>query len=429
MADRITDSEALAGLRLVTMPMGVAEVVTIYGSLYGGEVFSPAENIITAGIAANMLDKGTRRRDKFAVSELLESVGAQLSFSSDDYRVSFFARCLQTDVPLIIELLAEQLREPAFHRRDLASLKKRLQGQLQRRNESTDYRAGASFSRLLYPASHPNYVTPMDEQLAHIEAVADSGLRSFHRKHYGLGSLQLVATGDVERGVLEENLVKHFGGWQQRELSPPALPARGGDRDLPSEEIITMADKTSVDLIMGQALDIDREHPDYLPLSIGAYVLGGNFSARLMTTVRDEAGLTYGVGSSLSGADEGKDGYWSIHGSFAPELLAKGKEAVLAQLDRWVEGGVTEEELAVKKTTLRGSFAVGLATTSGMAAAILDILERGKEIAYIDEYVDEIEALTLDQVNGAIGRYVHPEKLLVVAAGSIDSRGKPLAKG
>ena len=188
-----------------------------------------------------------------------------------------------------------------------------------------------------------------------------------------------------------------------------------------------MPDKTSVDLVQGLLVGIDREHPDYLPLSMGTYVLGGNFSARLMTTVRDEEGLTYGIGASIHGAAEGKDGFWAVHGTFSPELLAKGMKSIRVQLNKWVKKGITAEELALKKTTLTGGYKVGLATTAGIAATILDILERGRDLTYLDKYVDEIEALTLDGINRAIETYIQPDSLVTVAAGSIDGDWKPLA--
>ena len=428
MAPRISDGEVAGGLRLVTMPMGVAEVITIVGSLYGGDIFSPTANDPTADITSSMLDQGTKKRDKFAVSGLLEAVGARINFTSDDYRVSFSACCLKDTVPLVVELLAEQLREPAFNGADLTSLQKRIVGHLKRQGENTDFRASLRFSQLLYPPDHPNYVPPLEKQIADIERITASSLRGFHDRHYGLGSLAVVAAGDVDRAVLEDSLARHFGDWQRIDLTPPSLDGCRGQRNTaPNEEAVTMRDKTSVDLVLGLVVGIDREHPDYLPLNMGSYILGGNFSARLMATIRDEEGLTYGVGSSVGGASDGKDGYWSIHGTFAPNLLDKGRASILAQLNRWVGEGVTPEELAVKKTTLTGSYKVGLATTSGMAVTILDILERGKDIDYLDEYVEEINTLTLDKVNAAIRRYIKPEHINTVAAGSIDRCWKPLA--
>ena len=427
LADRMTSGEVAPGLRLVTMPMGVPDVVTIYGSLYGGEVFNSSDNCALSDVTAAMLDKGTRQRDKFAISGLLESVGAHISFSSDDYRVNFSARCLREHMPLVLELLAEQLREPAFEEADLESLKKRMLGNLLRDQESTHEQAQLRFSQLAYPEGHPNYTPPFDRQKADVKRLTGAQLTEFHDRYYGRGSLLVVATGDVDHSQLAEALLSGFGDWRPVQLDLPPKDRLRGHRDHPAvEEVVALPDKTSVDLILGLVTPIHREHPDFLPLYVGSYILGGNFAARLMTTVRDEAGLTYGIGTGLGGAGEGKDAFWITSGTFAPALLEAGRAATMEQITRWAESGVTAKELAAKKTTITGTFQVGLATTRGMAAAMLDVLERGLELDYLDEYPQEIMGLKLAAVNRAISKYIRTENLLAVAAGSLDDQGQPL---
>ena len=427
LADRMTSGEVAPGLRLVTMPMGVPDVVTIYGSLYGGEVFNSSDNCALSDVTAAMLDKGTRQRDKFAISGLLESVGAHISFSSDDYRVNFAARCLREHMPLVLELLAEQLREPAFEEADLESLKKRMLGNLLRDQESTHEQAQLRFSQLAYPEGHPNYTPPFDRQKADVERLTGAQLTEFHDRYYGRGSLLVVATGDVDHSQLAEALLSGFGDWRPVQLDLPPKDRLRGHRDHPAvEEVVALSDKTSVDLILGLVTPIHREHPDFLPLYVGSYILGGNFAARLMTTVRDEAGLTYGIGTGLGGAGEGKDAFWITSGTFAPALLEAGRAATMEQITRWAESGVTAKELAAKKTTITGTFQVGLATTRGMAAAMLDVIERGLELDYLDVYPQEIMGLKLAAVNRAISKYIRTENLLAVAAGSLDDQGQPL---
>ena len=89
-----------------------------------------------------------------------------------------------------------------------------------------------------------------------------------------------------------------------------------------------MPAKQSVSLRMGQVIDIDIHHPDYMPLRLALDALGGSFSARLMRTVRDEDGLTYSVGSMLRGFAQGEVGSWFIYGAFSPKLLDKGIQSI-----------------------------------------------------------------------------------------------------
>ena len=155
---------------------------------------------------------------------------------------------------------------------------------------------------------------------------------------------------------------------------------------------------------------------------MGVYILGGNFSARLMQTVRDEQGLTYGIGSSISGLKFGLDGYWTTWGTFAPQLIDKGKEATLEQIQIWYNNGITKDELEAKKSTITGTFKVSLDTTGGLVSQILSNVERSKEIKHLDQYPDIINNLKLDQVNNAIGKYIDPKKLTIVSAGSFNNK-------
>jgi len=427
MADQIKTKEVVKGLTLMTMATPVKDVVTITGSFLGGDEFSPASNGKIADITAAMLDQGTKKQDKFEISEKLESVGAELSFYSSQYHVGFDIRCLKNDVPLVIELLAEQLKEPVFNEEDLETTKKRYKGQLQRAKESTRGQAYREFMRTIYPEGHPNYSFTVDEEIEMVENVTAADLKAFQKKNYGLGYMTVVAVGDIDEKALAKSLKKHFKGWNKSSLKLEKTDKKAN----PGKKVVsnvTIQDKTSTDTYFGQAIGIDRDHEDYYPLFVGVYVLGGNFSARLMQTVRDQQGLTYGIGSSVRGVDHGKDGYWYTWGTFGPSLLDQGKAATMEQVSKWAEEGISEEELSAKISTITGSYKVGLATTSGKAGQILTNAERGRPVEYLDKYPSLINALTLEQVNAAIKKYVDPSSLVTVTAGTIDENGKPTEK-
>lgn len=87
----------------------------------------------------------------------------------------------------------------------------------------------------------------------------------------------------------------------------------------------------------------------------------------------------------------------------------------------WLDKGVSEAELKAKKTTITGVYKVALSTTGGMAAQLLSIAQRNIKIDFLDQYPDKINALTLDEVNGAIKKYIDPDNLHIIAAGSVDA--------
>jgi len=426
IASQIVTSSPVDGLELKTTNTPIKDVVTITGSILGGDMFSPATNKAVAELTADMLDEGTTRQNKFEISERLEAVGARLSFASDKYRVRFNARCLKEDIPLVIELLGEQLISPAFNESDLENLKKRRVGNLQRAKENTRAQASGRFSRIIYPESHPNYSREIDDEIADVEKTSVADLQTYHKNSYGLGNMLVVAVGDVDNAILLKALQDAFGDWTQSDLTIPARTSSANDISS-TTQYITMEDKTSVDMFLGVPIGIDRKHEDYYALMVGNYILGGNFAARLMQTVRDQMGLTYGIYSSIGGVGNGNDGYWSVWGTFAPNLLQEGKRATLDQINNWVKG-ITIEELNAKKETIKGSYKVGLATTGGLAGQILMNTEKGYEDIMLDDYPNIINQLTLNKVNAAIQKYINPNSLITVAAGTINKEGKPLEK-
>lgn len=140
-----------------------------------------------------------------------------------------------------------------------------------------------------------------------------------------------------------------------------------------------------------------------------------------MATVRDEQGLTYGIHAALEGISTEHDGHFEIEVTLSQDRLEEGIAATLAQVRRFVEEGVTEEELAEKKDTLTGLFQTGLSTTAGLATALLINIERGFGPGYLDRYPEEIRAVTRPQVNEVVQRYLNPEALHTVVAGSVET--------
>ncbi len=425
IADKIIEQTPIDGIRLLTMKTGVKDVVTITGSFLGGDQYSPQANMMIADLTAAMLDKGTKNKSKFEIADKLETVGASIGFSSGQYYVRFSAKCLKKDIPLVLSLLAEQLREPAFNKDDLKTLKTRLIGNLKRDKENTQSQAGGAFLRKLYPKNHPNYTYKIDNRIKMINDIMPASLKYYHKTYYGLGNMTVVAVGDVNSEAFSKEIAKVFKGWKTSPLDKKE-PTLIANQVKAGKEYVTIKEKTSADIYIGLPIGIDRDNEDYYPLMVGTYILGGNFSARLMQTVRDEQGLTYGIQSWVGGVDNGNDGYWAIWGTFAPQLVDKGHDAAIEQLQEWLENGVTQAELNAKKSTITGSYKVGLATTRGLAGQILTNADRGRPNSYLDKYPELINALTADQINNTIKKYIDKDKMFFVAAGSLDKDGKPL---
>lgn len=406
----------VAGLDLVAYPTGVKNVVTLRGSLPAGDRFAPAHNVAVPTLVGEMLDQGTRRQDKFAVAAQLEGVGATLSFRVDGTHLAISGRCLTKDLPLVIGLLAEMLREPAFPEEELVKVKRQLAGDLRRALEDPDYRAEQAFARAIYPAGHPNHPASTESFLEAIELTTVADLQAFHAGRYGPAALTLVAVGDLDPAVLQREVAAAFSGWTGGRAAEPPAPAPALTAS--SEQVVFMADKPSVSVIWGQPTGLTYRDPGALALRVGTNILGSGFTGRLMGSVRDREGLTYGIHAAVMN-DTSSDGDWRIAASFSPDLLAQGLASTRRELEAWHRDGVTPEEVEREKSNYVGTFQVSLATTGGMAGALLASIQRGYGISWPDELPGRIAALTTGEINAALRRHVRPDALVLIKAGTV----------
>ncbi|MEO8811036.1 MAG: pitrilysin family protein [Rhodanobacter sp.] len=416
VAERAQRSD-VGGIRVVVYPMDVKDVVTMVGSMPLGDavVASKAANPAVPALTAMLLQRGTTRHDKFAIDEALSKVGAELDIDAGSTQLGLYVKSLKKDTGMVVGLLAEQLRMPAFAPAELAKAKTQLTANLIQRSEDTNSRASEALVLSLFPSGSPNSPVPREVMLKAVDGVSIDQIKAFYQKYYGPDHMTLVFAGDVDPATITAAVRQAFGGWHGgvdfvHIVSGTVGPAA-------PRQTIPMKDKAAVSVMWGQATGLRYADADYLPLNVGVNVLGSGFTGRLMANVRDKQGLTYGISASLFASDI-VDGGFLVNTTFAPQLLDKGVTSTQQVVDAWWANGITAKELDERKQNLIGRFQIYLGTTDGMAQSILSALNRGLDLAWIDQYPGKIQALTVEQINAAIHKHVDPKKLVRVEAGT-----------
>jgi predicted Zn-dependent peptidase len=413
LAPRIEDRAAGPG-RLLTLETAVDDIVSWRGSFLAYPDLA-AEDELRQELVVSLLDKGTEHRDRFELARVLEDCGAELDLSSDGLYVDVSGRALVEDLPRVMDVLAEMLRAPAFEESEFEKARAQAIAETQRRMEKTGAQASAALTRRLFGEGHPNHSAAPETIIERLRALTLEDIRAYHAAHVGATDWTLAVVGDLDHDAVEQVVAGAFAGWGPHEAEPTheteAAPEAVG------RSVVPMPDKSNVDVRLGHPVPIRRDHPDYHALYVGNYILGGNFAARLMNTVRDEKGLTYHIGSGLSGVTTRYAGYWQTSVTLSQDALEEGLAATTDVIRRFVEEGATEAELDDKKTTITGSYAVGLATTRRLAQSILTNAERGFDTDYLDRFPEEIRALTLEEVNAAVRTHLRPDELHEALAG------------
>jgi zinc protease len=415
MADQAHRSK-VDGIDLITYRSNVKDVVVVVGVLPAGDAMAESGNIAIPTLSGMMLDRGTKALDKFSISEKLENVGAEISFSVGVQSLEIRAKCLRKDLPLIIETMAAELRTPALLVGEFNKAKEQLVGELEASVQDSSALASEAFGRAIFPEGHPNRPHTLNEYIAAAKSANLEQIKEFQAKYYGPAHMTLVVVGDVNDADTQADVAKAFSGWSGGQdylrAAKPAAPAAA------SQITVPLADKPSVNVLFGQASGLRYSDPDNLPLRIGTAILGRGFTGRLMSTVRDKEGLTYNIGARM-GDDSIVDGLWEISASFAPTLLGKGVESTRRELNKWWKDGITEQELASRKQGVVGSYFVSLSTTEGLAETLVANAQRGYAPSWLDGYAKAVKAVTRDQVNAAIKAHINPTAMILVEAGSV----------
>ncbi len=405
----------ISGIEVIAIDMPISDVVSFVGSFAAGDTLSPIDAPTLAGLTASMLDKGTRHNDRFAIAERLNTLGAEIRFAASAHSLDFSGKFLRRDAAAVMELLAEQLREPAFDPTVLETVKSRQSAEFLQAVDNPDYRANTQIARMLYPQGHPNYVAEIGVLLEDLQATTIEDIRQFHSKHYGPQSMRLVFAGDINFEQLSAAIEQAFAGWSGGMDYPEQLPTHLQNRS--QSKRIAIADKTSVAVRYAQNTGLQRSDDAYLPFMIGNYILGGSFNSRLMQHIRKHQGLTYSIRSAHSG-DILTPGNWSLEASFSPALLDQGLAATEAVVSDWHAHGVSADEVHRAIETLSGSYLVGLSTSGSVAGQVLSFVQRGFAPEYIDEYPKRLQSIGVDQVNAAIRHFLSPNLTTLVIAGS-----------
>lgn len=414
LAPRIHDRAAGPG-RLLTLQTPVDGIVSWRGSFLAYPDLAAGDDPLQE-LTVSLLDKGTEHRDRFELAQVLEECGAKLNLSSDGLYVDVSGRALVEDLPRVMDVLSEMLQAPAFDEAEFEKARAQAVAQVQRQMEKTGAQASAALTRRLFDAGHPNYSETPETVIEQLHQITLEDVQAYHDAHFGATDWTLAVVGDLDHDTVASVVADAFGDWESHDCDPVHETEGRSDTE-PGRSVISMPDKSNVDVRLGHTVPIRRDHDAHAALYVGNYILGGNFAARLMNTVRDEKGLTYHIGSSLSGITTRYEGYWNVRVTLSHDNLEEGIDATMAVIRDFVEAGATEEELDDKKTTITGSYTVGLATTQNLAQSILTNAERGFALEYLDAFPEEIQALTLEEVNAAVQEYVRPEALHEALAG------------
>ena len=411
--ENITEAVLSNGIKVLARLNFNSPSIFIGGHLPCGALFDPPEKLGLADFTALALMRGAGKRSFQEIYEALESNAASLSFGGGTHTAGFTGRALAEDLPLLFDLLSDSLFHPAFPAEEIERLRAQLLTGLAIRAQDTAEMASLTFDQILFEG-HP-YARPDDGWPETIQAITRRNLADFHKKYYGPRGMVIAIVGAVEPKAAVEQVERVLGGWKnpsQPELPP--LPPLASLKKTVSRKV-SIPGKSQSDLVIGTSGPARRD-PDFLAASLGNSILGQfGMMGRIGEVVREKSGLAYSAYSSLnSGIGPGS---WEVSAGVNPGNVEKAGKLIRQEITRFVEKGVTAEELADSQANFIGRLPLSLESNAGVTGALLNIERFGLGLDYYRRYPDLVRAVTPAQVLETARRYFRPEALAIVVAG------------
>ncbi|HET8772818.1 MAG TPA: pitrilysin family protein [Thermoanaerobaculia bacterium] len=419
-AQRTTRKVLPNGLILDVVENHAVPTVAIRGLAFAGDTTAPKDKPAVPALTAKMLQRGTKSRTKEQIGALLDDVGATRFYGANTTEGLINLNGMSRDLPLLLDILADELKNPAFGAEELAKAKKELENDYLQAADNTFNRAYERLAQVVYREGHPYYAAGRDALVASVNAATADDLRAFHRTRYSGAGMILAIVGDVDAAKTIALVEKHLGGLPKGERISYASVARTAPGDKAVREAVTMRGKANMNILMGTASGLRRTDPDYEAALIANAALGQNsLSSRIGKRVRDTEGLSYNLWSRYFNTDD-VDGMWFVNVNVAPQNLAKAMASTTEEIVKFGKEGVTDAEVDAQKSFFAGNYQVGLGSNAGIATSLVQAEKFGFGPRYLDEFPARIKAVTREQVNAATKKHFFPDKLHTIVAGDLD---------
>lgn len=394
-----------------------------------GDANSLKNQHMASRFAVQMLDKGTEHYSRQEIEDELDRLKASVRFYGSGSSVVAIITTEREYLPEVIELTAEMLKRPTFPEDEFEKMKEEQLASLDQQRSEPQAVASRTFSRTLNPYDKEDirYSMTFDEEAAAIEKLSLEEVKAFYGKHYGASDATLAVVGDFDEQQIKGLLRKEFSDWKSSQ--PYTRMPRKPMNVKAGLQMLETPDKANAMFLAGQTFALRDDHPDYPALVLGNFMLGGGFlNSRLATRIRQEEGISYGVGSGFYASPLDEYASFTTYAIYAPENAARLQKAFREEIENVRKEGFTAEEVEAAKSGWLQRQVVRRSQDRSLASELETNLYLDRTMAWDAGLEEKIQTLTPEEIHDAMKKYIDADRMVMVLAGDFaraETEGKP----
>jgi len=399
------------GITLLWLEQASLPVVSVEVLVRAGAMLDPQNKAGLANMTARLLEEGTETRSATEISETSDFIGARFGASAGKDYTTIQLRVLKKELATGFDLLSDVLMHPKFDENEVTRIQKQVLGGIRAEKDRPGAMAMRAFQAAIY-GDHPYRHAVVGNEDS-VPTIRRSDLMAFHQKYYRPNNTIIAIVGDIKEAEARKLLQDYLGKWED---APVTFPKTAKLPPL-NQKIVKHIEKdlTQATVLLGHH-GIHRASPDYYPVLVMNYILGGGgFSSRMMADIRDDRGLVYSIYSRFSTN--------LLPGDFRVSLQTKSSsvgeaiDGVLQEMVKIRKSPVTDVELDEAKAYLAGSFPLRIDSSRKVARLLTQIAFYGLGLDYFKTHVEGIRAVTQAEVQRVAKQYLKPDHYALVVVG------------
>ena len=388
-------------------------IVRLNVIINAGSKFDPDKKKGTSNLLSMCIDEGAGKFNALELSEQFDLLGAHFSLNCNNDTIQITLQTLKENFSAALDLLEMILTKPHLAEKDFEREKSKIQTRLKQLSDDPDYLANTAFESFLFGKGHP-YSFPVLGLEDNIPKINNDDIKSYCNKFILPNNSFIIAVGDITEEELKENLIEKFSAWEKGDVD-----FQFGIKNRTSEKtiyIVNKKDSVQAEIRVGH-LTTGRNSKDYFSKYLLNTILGGQFTSRINLNLREKHGYTYGAGSSFNYYKD--DAYFCVSTSTGIENTANALKEIFYELNN-IRKGVTKEEISFAKSSIIRKFPLNFETYRQVSSHIIGRVIYNLPDDYFDKYIENINAVTIDEVNIAATENIFADSVMTVLVGDKD---------
>lgn len=420
------------GVKAALLPKKTrGEAVHLRLTLRYGNLSNLSGRVTASEVLPYLMMRGTEKLTRQQIQDQLSTHRARIIPTGAAGEMTFAIETRRSALPAAIDILRQVLREPTLPESELEILRTQFLANAEKQLNDPRALAQKAISRTInpYPEDDPRYVPSIPESIERWTELQHADVATLYADYLGGSNGELSVVGDFDPDEIQPLLDAMLTDWESK-ADYERLPKQGRIELDDTRQAIDTPDKESAMYFAATVFPMDDTAADFPALVIATDIFGGSgLSSRLGNRVRQNEGLSYGVGAFITAQSLDERTTLGIYAIMNPMNIDKVERAIREELHKLLSEGVSEEELSAAQTSWLENQKVERSNDATLTKVLNSTLQAGRDMGFYTDVERRVRSLTVETLNAAWRRHIDPDRIPLAVAGDMSKAEAPAEAG